>query len=288
MLLLGFYGIYQFVSPPPWDGYWLDTENDILAITSFGHSAPFQIRVWSTLNAPGPFANFAAVGMLVLLETKSRWKLPAMLAGFVSLLLSVVRTAWLSLLVGVAILLTHAKPKVIVRVIFSALLLVVCAIPLLRDPRVSFLVSDRVKTFQDIGHDGSYQERSEMYRAVTSELVTNPFGQGLRNGIMVGRYVIDSGFLATLLSLGWVGSLMFSAGISFCFTSSRQKGLPDDGSRGVATAVCVSMLAQLFGGNVFVNVSGMLFWLFAGTACKRQQPFRHGPTCLAAGTGGPL
>ena len=264
MLLLGIYGIYQFTSPPPWDAYWLDVENDLLAISSFGHSAPFQIRVWSTLNAPGPFANFAAVGMLVLLETKSRWKLPAMLAGFVSLLLSVVRTAWLSLVIGVVILLSSAKPKVIVRVMFSALLLIVCAIPLLRDPRVAFLVSDRAKTFQDIGHDGSYQERSEMYRVVTAELATNPFGRGVSNGIMVGRYVIDSGFLAALLSLGWFGSLMFAAGVFTLFSSSRQKGGADDGSRGVATAVCISMLAQLFGGNVFVSVSGMLFWLFAG------------------------
>ena len=53
--ILGLYGIYQFIAPPVWDTNWLTNVSLTDLNPSFGQPEPFQIRVWSTMNTPGPF-----------------------------------------------------------------------------------------------------------------------------------------------------------------------------------------------------------------------------------------
>ncbi len=263
-LLLGLYAVWQYINPPAWDVYWLTIENEIIAISSFGYPQPFMVRVWGTLNSPGPFANVMVVGLLLLIATRSKLKIPASIAGFVALLLSVVRTSWLSWMVGMVFLLVRSKPKVFARLLISTLLILACVAPALNDPRAAFLVKDRLDTFQHLSKDGSYEERSEMYKYVTAEIATNPFGQGLKNGVMVHGYVIDSGFLAMLIELGWFGTLFFAAGLGALLLVGAGRGKLPEGPHQVSLSICVAMLAQMLGGLVFVSVSGMLFWVFAG------------------------
>jgi len=48
------YGIVQFVAPPAWDALWMTSVGPVLG----GYPVPFQVRVFGTLNAAGPFADF--------------------------------------------------------------------------------------------------------------------------------------------------------------------------------------------------------------------------------------
>ncbi|MGH9550674.1 MAG: hypothetical protein ACRD3W_14940, partial [Terriglobales bacterium] len=57
VLIVGVYGVYQYLSPPAWDCYWLENIRVGSPGSSFGAPEPLMVRVWSTINAPGPFAN---------------------------------------------------------------------------------------------------------------------------------------------------------------------------------------------------------------------------------------
>ncbi len=109
--ILGLYGAYQFFAPPTWDRYWL-TNAQVNGISlSFGQPEPLLVRVWSTMNAPGPFANTMMVGLLLLLILPSRLKLPAAVTGYLSFLLSAVRTAWASWFIGLVFILKSVNPR---------------------------------------------------------------------------------------------------------------------------------------------------------------------------------
>ncbi|MFM7603245.1 MAG: O-antigen ligase domain-containing protein, partial [Pseudanabaena sp.] len=91
-LIVGVYGIYQYVVAPEWDRLWLvGSKMD----SSAGSPVPYGMRVWSTLNSPGPFADMMATALLVLFSCKSPLVTPAAIAGTLSFLFSAVRTGWL-------------------------------------------------------------------------------------------------------------------------------------------------------------------------------------------------
>jgi hypothetical protein len=269
-LVLGLYGIYQFFQPPAWDRFWLEGVRAAMGGGSFGLPEPLLIRVWSTMNAPGPFANTIMVALLFLFVVRSPIKLPAAIAGYTSFLLSAVRTAWLSWVVGLVWILKNSKPRVIVRVVLSGALLVVCLLPLLSDPRMANVIGDRVKTFTDLQSDESFGDRMEMYRVLATDAIDNPFGHGLKNLESSHGMAVDSGILTIVFSMGWLGSLLFAAGIVSLFLRKTAWIPADDNFMVVGKAIMIAILVQIVGGNIFVSVSGAMFWMLTGI-------------CLAAG-----
>ena len=96
--IAGAYGIFQYVDPPAWDRYWMA----YATITSAGLPEPFGVRVYSTMNAPASFATFMAAGLLLAGFLRPGWQaLVMMLPAALGLLLSLYRTAWISLAAGV-------------------------------------------------------------------------------------------------------------------------------------------------------------------------------------------
>jgi hypothetical protein len=264
VFVLGVYGVYQFFVPAGWDLYWLDNVRLDGTGTSFGEPDSFQVRVWSTMNAPGPFANTMMIGLLLLFAGHSRLKLPTAIAGYVSFLLSAVRTAWLSWIVGVVWILKSARPRVIARILISLALLLICLLPLVSDPRLAPVISDRMATFTDLGHDASLGDRVTMYHVYIKDALDNPFGTGLKNLELAHGVGVDSGLMTIVFSLGWVGGLLMLSGAASLFLKRNIARMKDDEFAKVAMAVMVAMLTQLIGGNIFVSVSGLLFWTFAG------------------------
>jgi hypothetical protein len=265
ILVMGLYGTYQFFFPPDWDTFWLTNVQYQASNPSFGQPEAFAVRVWSTLNAPGPFANTMMVGLLLLLVTRSAGKLPAAVAGYLSFLLSGVRTAWLSWGVGLVLILKNANPRVIVRLFLSIILVLICLVPLVADPRVATVVGDRLTTFTDLGHDESFGGRMDMYRTLATEALENPFGQGLGNMTMTRQGIaIDSGFLTAFFSLGWLGSLLLAIGTVSLFLGQTQNLEKSDEFARAGRVIMIAMLAQLVGGNIFTGINGAIFWMFAG------------------------
>jgi hypothetical protein len=259
LLILGIYGIFQFFFPPIWDRYWLEN----VSANSFGLPEALQVRVWSTLNSPGPFANTMLAGLLLLLVVRVPLKLPSACVGYVSFLLSVVRTAWLSWIIGFILILKSANPRIIVRLVLSILLLLACLVPLAHDPRLATVIGDRFDTFGDLGHDESFGARLDLYRVMVEDAFDHPFGYGLRT-MDTTHGKIDSGILSLVFSLGWLGSALFLIGVLFVYWGHPLTTGRTDPFLLAAKAITIAILAQSPSGPIFVNVTAALFWIFAG------------------------
>jgi hypothetical protein len=266
--LMGAYGIFQYIVAPAWDTYWLVNVSQGLIDPSFGQPAPYALRVWSTLNSAGPFANVMVAGLLLLFVTKSKGKLPISIAGYASFLLSVVRTCWLSWFLGLMLILRGARPKTILKVVGSIALLAICLIPIIEKPEIAPVLGDRLATFRDLGQDESFRERSEMYKVIAKMVAEDPFGHGIRNQEIVNNIVVDSGIMVVLLSLGWMGSALYTFGILSFLLSKRRS--PDIFPK-VTKAICITYLSQLIGGIVFVGVTGAMFWMFVALTLSAEQ-----------------
>jgi hypothetical protein len=277
--VMGVYGVYQFFTAPAWDTYWLENISQGLIDPSFGQPVPFGIRVWSTLNAPGPFANVIMAGLLLLFVTRVRFKLLASVFGYMAFLLSVVRTSWLAYLVGLVLILRGEGPKRIAHVLGALCLLVLLLAPVLQNPEIAPVLGDRIKTFSRLGQDESLRERTDMYRVVSEIIRDEPFGHGLRNQEIDRNLVVDSGILILFLQLGWVGAVLYIAGVLiFFFTPiaagsivvARATGIvvepQEDRLPAAMKSICIAYCAQLVGGQVFVGVTGAIFWMSLGLA----------------------
>jgi hypothetical protein len=187
-----------------------------------------------------------------------------------------VRSAWLSWLLGLVLILKTANPRVIARICLSAVALAVCLAPLASDARVAAIVSKRADSFSDLSQDESFQDRTNMYRALLSDALETPFGYGFKDRVDVKGFAIDSGILATLFALGWVGTLLYGAGtLTLCFRLAQQGNTADQFAI-VSKAIVIAIVAQVIGGNVFVNATGAMLWLFGGMAlAARQQVPEH-------------
>jgi len=175
-------------------------------------------------------------------------------------------------------ILRSAKPRVIARILILLALLVVCLLPFVSDPRLAPVVTDRLTTFTDLGHDSSFNDREQMYRVLINDALHNPVGTGLKNEETSHGTAVDSGLLVLVFSLGWFGSLLLLAGTASLFMMRRApRGSGRDEFSNVAMAVMIGLLAQLVGGNIFVGVNGAMFWMFAGTflAAGRYQRARE-------------
>jgi len=216
------------------------------------------------MNAPGPFANTMMVGLLMLFIVRSPLRLPAAVVGYLSFLLSIVRTAWLSWIIGFALILKNANPRSVSRVLLSIILLLVCLVPVLHDPRLAPVVGDRLNTFSDLAHDASFGARLDMYQALLTDALNNPFGHGLRNLEISRGITVDSGVLAIIFSLGWVGGTFFAVGTLSLFLRKERTAERNDEFFKAGNVILVALLTQIVAGNIFVNVTGAMFWIFAG------------------------
>ncbi len=274
-LLMGMYGIYQFVQAPAWDCNWLElmTGGDI-SVSVMGRPEPFSLRVWSTMNSPGPFSTaLTAALLLVFVDTRKR-RVPAAVAGYVSLLLSLVRSGWLGWAAGLCAVVAWSK-----RSVFRILLtlgvgsLVLMLSAFLYQPFAD-AVQVRLQSLQSIGDDESANERASGYAHLAEEAVKNPFGFGLTNKDRLKGYILDSTLLRLPLQLGWAGCLLYVAGLGSLVR--RMFPLPRElGFSVVARAIAISVLIRAPFGQVLVNIDGVILWMFVGLVVVEAERIRQ-------------
>ena len=265
MLVTGAYGIFQFVDPPMWDRVWVVSAE----MYSVGIPAPFLIRVFSTVNAPGPFATLLVCCFLFALVSPQRWRYIALAVGLVALLLTKGRSAWGALVLGGLVLHLRQPIRAIPRQWLALMTILLIAGPVIMQPRVLRLVSARAGTITELGHDASYRARVGSTRDYVSRVLDNPAGSGLglfggatklRTGSASGS-ALDSGPLEVLGSMGWIGgSLYFMALLSILLSTLRRGGPRRDAITDAAAGVVVAILASSLFGNVFTGFSGFLLW----------------------------
>jgi hypothetical protein len=274
VLLLGAYGVYQFVAPPVWDRSWLEHMLSDVGAEAFGRPEPFQVRIWSTLNSPGTLANVLLAGLLLLFFVRSRIKPLAAAAGYSAFLLTLVRTSWLGWLVGLAVLAQSTKGRQIPRLLLSLVLLPFLVSPLMLNPQIASVVTDRLQSFQSARQDDSFQDRAEEHRALLTSLAADPFGEGLNNAESFHGYTMDSGIIQLFYGCGWIGSVLFLLGVALCARGMRSGRKSTDPIAAAYRAVLAAMILEQLSGNTLIGPSGAVLWVCIGLGLSSYQTER--------------
>jgi len=275
-LVMGSYGIWQFLVAPAWDQFWLVTEG----VGSRGTPEPLGIRVWSTMLAPQDFATTMMAGLLLILSNSgSLLRIPAAGVGFLAFLLTQARAAWLSSLVGVFVFVSSLKPTLQIRtniiIIVAALLL----IPLVFLEPFSTVISDRIETISNIEDDTSLNARAAGYNLLLNQALSDFVGKGLGAEVSVGGTgynLADGSILPILFGLGWVGVLPYLSGIFLLlfklFQSTEGRF---DSFASAARAITFGIFFQIGFNNMFVGPIGMLFYSFLAISMVAHKYCSH-------------
>ena len=232
---------------------------------SFGNPEPFGIRVWSTLNSPGPFSIAMMAGLILLFTAKSKMRYVAAAVGYVSLLLSLDRTAWgawgLAFIIFLALMRTAKKIRIIVlSVVIGFAVFTIAASPPFAD-----IITPRLQTLSDIKGDGSFSERVDIYNRGIGPAVYQFYGYGL--GREAHKDIFDSGILDMLLTLGWPGTILYLTGLFglIALTMTYKEGRADlvlNASRAISVAIVATMIFS----DALLQVTGVILWGLLGLA----------------------
>ena len=263
-LVVGTYGIYQYVVAPEWDKLWLIGSG---MNSSSGSPVPYGMRVWSTLNSPGPFADMMATALIVLFSCQSPLVAPAASAGILSFLLSAVRTGWLGWLGGMIFLISSLKPKQQFRLILILLVLAVLIIPLATIEPFSGNIATRFSTLGDLQSDDSAQVRKAIYQSFFESGIFNLIGDGL--GV---NETVDAGILSFILDLGWIGTLpyfgsLLLGGILLFKNLSKYSDLFIN----ICCAVLIKSIAFFLAARATAGIHGIIIWMFLSMGLAGQR-----------------
>lgn len=272
LTLVGGYGLIQYFVMPPWDARWLIN----VGMTNQGLPLPMQVRVFSTLNSSGPLAFLLVTGLAVLPAARGILVPVAGALALGSLMLSLVRAAWLAGLFVFVWLLLTMPGRHRVRLVAVGIGLVLCSLPLLSVPRVNQAIVSRFDTLNSMENDRSYQERQEFYGRFLIQALTEVRGAGLgtvdtatkltnEDGQLGVMAYFDSGILRVPYELGWPGTLGYVVGIVALMVGLlRRGGAPPDPFARCAEAAALTILACMVFEHTLVKVTGVGFWFFLG------------------------
>jgi hypothetical protein len=276
-LTMSVYGITQFFLLPAWDEAWMLG----LKWSTFGRPFAREVRVFSTTNAPVVLAFFLTAGLLVALAmlvdgqgSRSRL-LPAVTAplALVCLGLTLSRSLWIAVVVGVLYLVATMPGKMRLRLAAVSLIALAMAAAVSQLPGIRELLVERLKTFTSGTQDVSASARISGHRDALGNLAVEPMGEGM--GSTYANHATDgsddslgphdSTLLELLYSLGGPGTLIYTIGIGYGVVLIFAP-------RGKATrryrepfsyamrAVILGFLVQCLLDSILVGVPGLLVW----------------------------
>jgi hypothetical protein len=268
ILILGVYGVAQFVFPMPWDQYWMTASG----MNSIGDPEPFEVRVFSMLNSPGPFAVFMMTGLLIIFFDNHLISRLALGPGMAAFLLSLVRSAWGGLVVAIGYMALRTSGALKRQLVYTIAVVVVLVAPFLTVGPIANEISARVETMTSIGTDNSFRARASFFIIAARWVASDPIGAGLGSTgtsakLRGGSATFDSGLLAIPYSLGWFGGLMYLTALFLSFRSVLSTTEKNSDPFGVAcSSVAFAILFQLIFSNILLGFQGILFWSCASLA----------------------
>ena len=269
---LGLYGFLQYVDPPVWDRFWMT----YTSIASIGQPEPFMVRVFSTMNAPAGYATFTAAALLLFGFGRARLSLLIAAAPSVlGLMLSMYRTAWIALAIGMLFGLFHRQTMR-----RAALLLV--TVPILGIGVVLFspagdALSERLGTFGAVSNDASGQERlgeyAELLNTDGGTLIGN--GYGSTDVMQAGALAQDGQFVVSWYSMGLVVGIVSVASLFWVAVLAMRGAWRSGTLEGIAVAgIIAGMVVQMPLAVISASEIGFLFWSFCaiGASLPSQRP----------------
>lgn len=262
------YGIVQFMFLPPWDRLWMVATD----LQSIGRPEPYSVRVFGPMTMPGTFAVMMEVGLLLLLGAQVRGRLPALVLGFMGLLLSRIRTAWLGFVFGLVLQFVTQPVRRLPRNWLTIAVMAVLSLPVITIPRIREGLTDRLASITTGGDDSSVRSRVLVARAgyalvldyaegaglgSTGSAVTARGGAGIRN--------FENGLLEVFYLFGWPGGLLFFLGmIGIVVQGMRLADARFDPFANAVRSAAAALLASLLISEIFTGAPGTLFWVLIG------------------------
>ena len=283
------YAAFQFAVLPDWDANWMRHAK----IISIGVAAPFKFRPFSTLNSPGPLADFlVAVLTLNLPRLKGARivRIGQMALCAVVLLLTQVRSGWLGMIVAliVFVALSPNKARNLFAVgVFGAVLLlfVTNASAIFGDNAAGDLLQRRLNTTSSLSTDASVQNRQEYLGDTLTAALRQPTGSGLGTlGTAAklgggGETVdFDNGDVARLVEMGWFGTACYFAavlgGLALTWLRWRSHAQAGDAELESVCAAALAFEAALVVLDVSSDhhnaLAGVLFWMVLAIVFARE------------------
>jgi hypothetical protein len=245
-------------------------------MASIGHPVPYEVRVFSTMNSPGPFSLVMMAGLLLVPSGRGLFRWLALGPGAISLLLSLVRASWGGYVAGLALIAAKASGRLRGRLIAIIVALAVVGLPLLTIGPVADTVSRRLDSFESMQDDSSFNIRMEMYATCAGICFLNVPGSGLgstgtasklqsASGQLGATANFDSGLLNIPYVLGWPGTLLYAGGIlALLVRVLRQRAIGRDFFLCSCAGIVIGALGQMVFINTLIGVQGMVFWCFLG------------------------
>lgn len=280
MLIVSIYGVLQYLAPASWDAYWMTN----VEMVSIGRPLPYEVRVFSTLNSPGPLATVLAAGLLLLLASRSPWRWPVVGVTLLTFLLTLVRGVWAAWLLGLAVYVAYLPWRTKWRLL-TVLAIGMLAIPLIILDQPFDPVRTRMLSLVNLGSDFSFVQRMALIPRFVEIIAASPLGTGLgATGVSVmlhgsssGIRDFDNGILETLYSLGWVAGGAFLIGTAWLlFRALRRREAVDDRFLKAARAIAVCVAFTAVFGDAFSGVSGILLWTSLGLLASAEEPIHAG------------
>ena len=278
VLVMGAYGIWQYLVAPAWDSFWLMNIDNL----TYGSPEPLKIRVWSTMMIPQKFAAVMGAGLLLLFINQENLRFAAAGFGYLAFLLSLARTGWLNLLLGFIILVPSLKARLQIRLIISIIVAAVIILPVTTIEPFSTVISTRFESLSlsNVDNDVSYQARSEGLNELIGPALTEFVGQGLGSELKSGDSGIgayDNGLLLMLFSLGWFGTIPYLGGIILLLLKLFQgsKGRIDTFASAARAIAISSFLVQIGLNAVTMDSFAMVVWGFVGVGMAAHKYYLY-------------
>lgn len=275
--IIGVYGIWQYVSPPDWDRYWMESVAGTISV--LGRPEPYQVRVFSMMNSPASFGTYAACGVLLFGFCRKGWLAPfmAMVIGL-GLMFTFYRTAWIAVVLGLVYCALFGRTRE--RAGLISVLIVVAIILAAGSADFGDAIMDRLETFTgSVSDDGSGKARLgqlfEAYRLV-DEL---GFGLGFSRLATPfnGLDAVDGEIVTAIVTMGVVVGTIYIVGLCWAALQGLRRIRGSTDKRLIVTgAVIVGMIVSIPLTSVTSGEIGLLLWLFIALATARPaQPTRQ-------------
>jgi hypothetical protein len=274
VLVMGVYGVIQYVFAPAWDTNWLIQLSAIADVHSMGTPQPYGMRVFSTLNSSGVFALVLACGLLILVQSRRKLAPVAAIFGCVSLLLTLGRSAWLTLTIGLALLL-FLMPKKVLRAIAIPGIIVFLAFSLASLSPARDLIGDRFSSFSRLREDASADDRLTGTLRAGQLLFNQPegYGLGVPQDLIAsdGSFSLnDNGFANGFLSLGLLPGLLYFGSLAILLAKSFRNFRHKSTEARVLAVAAVAIAAQLPLDTAYLGPTGILLWMFSSLASRAE------------------
>jgi len=271
------YGIHQFFAVRPWDAFWMINSE----MGSIGVPLPTEVRVFSTLNSPGPFASFLAAGLLFLLARPGPLRGVVLALGMAAFALSMVRTAWVGFALGVVVLFVLGEGRLRLKLAAALAVATVGMLAIGIHPEVGPVLRDRLESLTNLAGDVSARERLENYGLLASIANERVFGHGLAASEnfteSTGEYrAIDSGLIEMVMALGVIVATVYLVAIGLTVLGSLSASLTAPWTKGGAAAAAAVGLGIL-GGSVTVGVVGTVMFVAMAPALMTLRRSRDLP-----------